>query len=266
MEKSLSKKDKEKAEKYISLDEMIFLKKHYGEVPNTYWERVDMWCDFLKHYYPNEEIDHFILAVILLEMQNRHYFYARNYEKKFKTDPVVDKGAKGLLESLDLFNINFLNIESINIKVRNLNLRDKDYKAETLETLTNKDAVTKEHRIEGIEVFSELFKLINNNRCVFQNISDREKKYEKTVTKILKKNKPKIYMRKRFSKILYKYLKAHLPHYSHNKLCITGGSLFFVMGIMPDTLSDLSNNRKYNDYLRKNFEKALCSDIKSGSK
>ena len=92
---------------------------------------------------------------------------------------------------------------------------------------------------------------------VFQKISNREKKYEGSGVQILRENKLEIYLRKQFSKILYKYLKVHLPHYSHNKLCITGGSLLFVMGIMPDTLSDLSNNRKYNDYLRKNFEKAL---------
>ena len=266
MKKSLSKKDKEKVEKYISLDEMNFLEKHYGEVPDTYWERVDMWYDFLKHYYLNEEIDHFILAVILLEMQSRHYFYARNYEKKFKTDPVVDKGAKGLLESLELFNINFLNIESINIKVKNLKLRNKDYKAKTLEALTIKDAVIKEYIIEGKEVINELFKLMNNNSSVFQKISDREKKYLETATQILRKNKPDIYKRKQFSKILYKYLKVHLPHYSHNKLCVMGGFLLFEMGIMPETSSDLSINKQFKDYLRKNFDKALRSDINSDSK
>jgi len=265
MEKSLSKKDKEKVEKYISLDEMNFLKKHYGEVPDTYWERVDMWYDFLKHYYPNEKIDHFVLAVILIEIQSYYNLYARIYNKKFNIDPVVDQGGKGLLESLDLFNNNFLNIESIDIKVKKFKRLKDDIKTITFNDLSAHSSTNK-YKIEGKEVIIEIFKLINNNRYVFQKISDREMKYEKTVTKILKKNKPKIYLRRRFSKILFKYLEAHLPHYSPNKLYVIGGFLLLEMSIMPDTSSDLSNNRQYKDYLRKNFCKALRSDIKSGSK
>ncbi len=266
MKKGLSKKEKEKVEKYILLEEMKFLEKHWGKIPETYWQRVDMWYNFLIYYFPEYKIDHFILAAILLEMQSFHNLYARIYNKKFRTDPMVDKGAKGLLESQDLFNDNFLNIESINIKVKNLKPLKKDNKAKTFEDLTTQDSKIKNYKIEGKEVIIEIFKLINNNLSVFQKISDREKKYEEKTTQILMKNKPDIYLRKRFSTILYKYLKTHLPYYSHNKLCATGGFLLFVMGIMPDTLSDLSINKKYKDYLRKNFDKALRSDIKSDSK
>jgi hypothetical protein len=91
-----------------------------------------------------------------------------------------------------------------------------------------------------------------------------EKKYEEKAAHVLINNKPDIYSRKLFSPILYKYLKVHLPnysHYSYNKLCTTGGFLLFVVGIMPDTQSDLSDKRKYRDYLRKNFEKKLPSEI-----
>ncbi len=263
MKKHLTEKQLKKLLKYISSEELKFQEVHWGKVPNTYWERVDMWHNFLLHYFPSDKIDHFVLALILLEMQSFYNLYTRIYDKKFKTDPMIDRGATGLLKSLDLFNANFLNIETINIKVKKLNPLTNKYKLSTLKDLSTKDAIIDNYIIEGKEVIIELFKLINNNQSIFQKISDREKKYEEKAPQVLIKNKPDIYLRKQFSPILYKYLKAHLPNYSYNKLCTIGGFLLFVMGIMPYTLSDLSNKRKYRDYLRKNFERVLPINLKS---
>ena len=264
MKKHITNKQLKKLLKYISPVELKFQEDHWGKVPETYWERVDMWYNFLIRYFPYYKIDHFVLAIILLEMQSYYNLYSRIYDKKFKTDPVSNNGATGFMESLELFNTNFLNIESLNIKVRDLHpLSSKDV-PKTIDDLTFKDAIIKNYKIEGKEVIIELFKLINNHRDVFQKISDREKKYEKKAAQVLINNKPDIYSRKLFSPILYKYLRVHLPNYSQysdNKLYTTGGFLLFVLGIMPDTHSDLSDRRKNRDYLRKNFEKALPSDI-----
>jgi len=262
MKKHLTNEQLKKLLKYISPEELKFQEKHWGKVPYIYWERVNMWYNFLKRYFLNYEFDHFILSIILLEMQSFSTLNTRNYNKKFKTDQISDKGATGLLESLELFKTNFMNIESINIKVRVLHHLSTENVPKTIDDLTSKDSMIKNYKIEGKEVIIELFRLINNHRDVFQKIYDMEKRYDGKTAQIIIKDKPKIYLRKRFSPILYMYLKEHLPYYTHNRLCTIGGILLYKMDLIPYSMSDLSENKKYKDYIRKNFERMLYSDFK----
>ncbi len=261
MIKHITDKQLKKLLKYISPEELIFQEEHWSNLPETYWERVDRWYNFLIHYFPDYKIDHFILAIILLEMHSYFNLYARIYDKKFKADPVSNNGATGLLESLELFNTNFLNIESLNIKVRALHPLSTEDVPKTIDDLTFKDSMTKNYKIEGKEVILELFKLINENKDIFQRIADAEKKYDEGLYRLQKGNKPKTYLRKEFSPVIYKYLEEHLITFKHDRLCYIGGFLLFVLGIMPDTKSDLSDKKKNRDYLRKNFGKALPRDI-----
>jgi len=261
MKKHITDKQLKKLLKYLSPDELKFQEDHWGKVPETYWERVDMWYNFLIHYFSDYKIDHCVLAIILFEMQSYHNLHSRIYDKKFKTDPVSNNGATGFMESLELFNTNFLNIESLNIKVRDLHPLSTEDVPKTIDDLTFKDSIIKNYKIEGKEVILELFRLINENKDIFQKIADAENKYDEGSYQLKKINKPKTYLRKEFSPVIYKYLEEHLPTFKHDRLCFIGGFLLFVVGIMPDTQSDLSDKRKYRDYLRKNFEKALPSDI-----
>lgn len=261
MKKGLSKKEKEKIEKYISLDEMNFLKGHYGEVPNTYWEWAEMWNKFLKYYFPDDPIDHKKLSFILLEMNRYYSHYFRLYNDKFEITPLINQGSTGLLDATEKFNSNFLNIESVRITVKNHRfLSEKDIITD-IDELKYKDAVPKFYKIEGKEVLNELFKLINENKDIFEKLSTIELKYKKPGHPVIRKNKPRTYLRKRYSKILYQYLKDHLLNFSPNKLYNIGGFMLFVMEIMPDTKTDLTINKNFKDYIRNNFKKALFSKI-----
>ncbi len=261
MQTYISDKQLKKVLKYISPDELLFQEEHWDFVPDTYWERINMWNDFLFHNFPDKKIDHFILAIILLEMQSYFNIYARIYDKKFEIIPVCDDGVTGLLKCLEMFNVNFLNIESVSIKVRALHPLSIEDKPESFDDIVSRDSSVKNYKIEGKEVILKLFRIINENKDSFQEIADGENRFDDDIFRLQKKNKPKTYLRKIFSPIIYKYLEEHLSTYSHNRLCHLGGFLLFVLGIMPDTQSDLSDNKKYKDYLRKNFAKALPEDF-----
>ena len=147
------------------------------------------------------------------------------------------------------------------IKVRALHPFSIEEKPESFDDIVSRDSSVKNYKIEGKEVILKLFRIINENKDSFQEIADGENRFDDDIFRLQKKNKPKTYLRKKFSPIIYKYLEEHLSTYSHNRICHLGGFLLFVLGIMPDTQSDLSDNKKYKDYLRKNFAKALPEDF-----
>ena len=261
MKKQITEKQLQKIIKYISPEELTFQEDHWGKVPETYWERVDRWNNFLMHYFQEYKLDHFILAIILLEMQNYFNLYARIYDKKFEIIPICDDGATGLLKCLEMFDANFLNIESVSIKVRALHPLSIEDKPESFKDIVTRDSSVKNYKIEGKEVILKLFRIINENKDSFQEIAEGENRFDDDKFQLQKKNKPKTYMRKKFSPLIYKYLEEHLTTIKHDRLCYLGGLLLFELGIMPETQSDLSNNKKYKDYMRENFAKALPEDI-----
>ena len=261
MEKSLSKKDKEKVEKYISLDEMNFLKKHYRKIPDTYWERVEPLYDMLKIYFESFSIDHRILAVIILEMQSFYTHYERLRYKAKVTVPVMNSGATGLIDALDLFNSNFLNIESVRITVRGSNPLDSDFTPNTLDELKLKDVLPGTFIIKGKEVLIELFRILNEKRQVFNELAQTEQKYMESKYLKLKKKKPKSYLRKIYSKILYHYLKDHLPKFSDSKIYLIGGMIFEIIGIMPIPRKNVSEERRFKNFAISNFKKSLFEKI-----
>ena len=262
MEKSLSKKEKEKIEKYISLDEMNFLKKHYRKIPDTYWERVESLYDLLLTYFKSLSIDHKILAVIILEMQSFYTHCERLRYKAKVTVPVMNSGATGLIDALDLFNSNFLNIESVRVTVRGRYPLDSGFTPDTLDELKSKDVLPETFIIKGKEVLLELFRIIRERRQIFDELSQMEQEYKDSKYHKLKKYKSKSILRREFSIILYDYLKDHIPKFSDNKIFQIGGLIFYIIGMMPITKKDLSIENNIKPYLISNFKKSLSEKIK----
>lgn len=223
MKKGLLKKEKEKIEKYISLDEMNFLKEHYGEVPDTYWERAEPLFEFLTAYFQSLPIDHKVLAIIILEMQSYYTHYERLRYKAKELVPVMNSGATGLMDALDLFNRNFLNIESIRIIVRGYQPLGTGFTPESLDDLKLKDLQPITYIIKGKEVLLEMFRILNEKRQIFDELSQMELKYKDSKYQKLKKYESKSILRREFSLILYDYLKDHLPKFSGNKIFLIGG-------------------------------------------
>ncbi len=259
MKTSISNKQLKKILKFVSLEELEFQEEHWEEVPDSYWERVNNWNEFLIDYLKEYPVDHYTLSVILHEIQTQFHHYERKYLSFNDSIPLSHIGATGLLKALKSFDQNFLNIESINIKTKLQKPFSKDHITKNIDDFRTKDSIPETYRITGKEVILQLFELVKMNKHIFENLSKSEEKLFGETYQFIVNNKPKLYIRKRYSPIIYKYLKEHLPNHSHNKLITIGGFLLYAMGIMPITQSDLLDNRKYIDYLRKNFAKFLPS-------
>ena len=257
MKTSISDKQLKKLLKYVPLEDLKLQEEHWGEVPDTYWIRVDEWYMFLIDYLKEYPVDHFSLSIILHEIQTHYHQYERKYFSYKESIPLAHSGAKGLLDALESFNDNFMNIESIQIQIKKHKPFTKDHITRDINEFRMKYAIPKTFKLTGKEVIIQLFKLVKENKHIFEPLSKSEEKLSGETYEFIIKNKPELFIRKLYSPVIYKYLNEHLPNYSYNKLITIGGFLFYRMDVLPKTHSDLTNNKKYIDHLRKNFVKYL---------
>ena len=197
--------------KYIPLIEMQYQEEYWGNVPESFWDSVNDWYEFLKQYLEGYSIDHHTLAIILHEIHVQYHRYKRTYLSYTDSIPLTHLGAKGLLNALTSFEENFLNVESIMIKTKSHTPFASNYKPKKLNDFRIKDDKPVTIRITGKEVILELFKLLRKNKNNFEILSESEEKLSGETFEFVKKNKPKIYFRKMSSVILYEYLRDHFP-------------------------------------------------------
>lgn len=153
--------------------------------------------DYLKDY----PIDHHSLSVILHEIQIQFHHYERKYLSFKDSIPLTHIGATGLLNALESFDQNFLNIESINIKTKSQKPFTKDHITKNIDDFRIQDSIPETCRITGKEVILQLFELVNKNKHVFENLSKSEEKLFGEPYEFIVTNKPKLYIRKRYSPV-----------------------------------------------------------------
>ena len=196
IKKHLSDEQIEKLVRYIPLTELEFQEEYWGTVPNSYWDSVNNWYEFLKQFLESHPIDHHSLAIIMHEIQVQYDSYERKYLSYKDSIPINHSGATGLLNAIESFDNHFLNIESIIIKTKSHAPFKKDHITENINDFLIKDHIPISYRIIGKEVLLEIFRLLRNNKDKFETLSKSEEKLSGKTFDFIKKNKPKVYFRK----------------------------------------------------------------------
>lgn len=262
IKKHITDKQIKKLLKYISLAELEYQEEYWGKVPDGYWKYVHKWYEFLNHFLESYPIDHYILAIIMYEIQVQYHCYERKYLSYKDTIPIMHSGANGLLKALESFDENFLNIESIIIKTKSHTPFPKDFELKNLNDFRTKDSQPVTYKITGHEVILEIFKLLSNNKNIFETLSKSEEKLSGKTYDFIMKNKPKVYFRKISSEIFYNYLRDHLPkRTSDNKVFNIGGFLQYHSDFMPEPKKEFTTDKEFRNFLISNFKKSIYSSL-----
>jgi len=240
--------------RHLDLEEMDFLIHHWGYIPNSYWKDVSLIEKFLK---TNLNIDDINLAIILYEMACKSGTSERMNFRKKNLEPALLEGSNSILGIIDYFKKHPNNIEAIKFDIQQSEKLNKNTKKSVLEINAKKDRNPKTIKITGAETIGLILKAMMDMEKYFESLALRQKK--SNINKI--KGDYKVYLRKRFAKVLYKYFRDINRKASDSEIFNTGGYLLHYIGLMPSTKKNLKYPNIAKTFFVSNFKKAYHSKL-----
>lgn len=240
----------------MKLEELEFLIYEWKFIPQYYWDNVGLIHSRLKN---NHEIDDENLAILLHEIYEKYLVLKRRTSTLNQWDKDINEGATNLLSVIEASRIHPFQIENIKFDIQQKVNFDEEVINSFPEFKKIKRQAPLTVEIQGLNPI----KLILDSLIKDKEHIKKYSKLEKPINIIKGSRTLEIHLRKKYSKVIDKYLKAEVfPDLKDKARYYWGGIVLGEIDLMPPISNHkMKDTKKRIAFFTDNFRNAVKSKI-----